>query len=161
MTASPADLAPEERDPLAGIAAALFMGLGSDGVYARTALYERVFERLVALVDALRDARAEVLRFPPVMSRRQLERSGYLKSFPNLLGCVCVLQGSEAAIRAAAEHVDLLRRRLADGRTELERQNESVEETRRHIEDISRFIAETERHLLEARRAASDGEERR
>ena len=106
MTASPADLAPEERDPLAGIAAALFVGLGSDGVYARTALYERVFERLVALVDALRDARAEVLRFPPVMSRRQLERSGYLKSFPNLLGCVCVLHGSEAAIRAAADRHD-------------------------------------------------------
>ncbi len=28
------------------------------------------------------------MRFPPVMSRAQLERSGYLKSFPNLLGCV-------------------------------------------------------------------------
>jgi chromosome segregation ATPase len=67
----------------------------------------------------------------------------------------------EAVIRAAAEHVDRLRRRLADGRAELERQNESVEDTRQHIEDISRFIAEIERHLLEVRREASDGEERR
>jgi seryl-tRNA synthetase len=90
-------------DPLAGLAPLLFMGLGSDGVYARTALYERVFARLVDLVDRLRDPRAEVLRFPPVMSRRQLEKSGYLKSFPNLLGCVCVLHGSEAAIRSAAD----------------------------------------------------------
>ena len=103
VTASPADNPAEAADPLAGIARALFMGLGSDGVYARTALYERVFERVVALVDRLRDTRAEVMRFPPVMSRRQLEKSGYLKSFPNLLGCVCTLHGSEAVIRAAAD----------------------------------------------------------
>ena len=43
------------------------------------------------------------MRFPPVMSRRQLEKSGYLKSFPNLLGCVCALHGSEPSIRAAAD----------------------------------------------------------
>ncbi len=43
------------------------------------------------------------MRFPPVMSRKQLERSGYLKSFPNLLGCVCALHGTEASIRAAAD----------------------------------------------------------
>ena len=104
--ASQADNAAPAADPLAGIAPALFMGLGSDGVYARTALYERVFERVVALVDRLRDARAEVMRFPPVMNRRQLERSGYLKSFPNLLGCVCALHGSEAAIRAAADRYE-------------------------------------------------------
>ncbi|MBV9621666.1 MAG: amino acid--[acyl-carrier-protein] ligase, partial [Gammaproteobacteria bacterium] len=47
--------------------------------------------------------RAEVLHFPPVMSRRQLEKSGYLDSFPNLLGCVCALHGSEGAIRSAAD----------------------------------------------------------
>ena len=104
MTASQAENATAPAaDPLAGIAPALFMGLGSDGVYARTALYERVFERVVTMVDGLRDAHAEVMRFPPVMSRRQLEKSGYLKSFPNLLGCVCVLHGTEAAIRSAAD----------------------------------------------------------
>jgi len=37
---------------------------------------------------------AEVFRFPPVMSRRQLEDAGYLKSFPQLLGCVCALHGT-------------------------------------------------------------------
>ena len=89
-------------DPLAGIAPALFHELGVDGVYARTALYEGVIERLGAFISAQRDPRAEVLRFPPVMSRRQLEKSGYLDSFPNLLGCVCALHGSEAQIRSAA-----------------------------------------------------------
>ncbi|HWZ64341.1 MAG TPA: amino acid--[acyl-carrier-protein] ligase [Steroidobacteraceae bacterium] len=103
MSAPQVENASQGSDPLAGIGPALFMGLGSDGVYARSALYERVFERVVALVDRLRDPRAEIMRFPPVMSRRQLEKSGYLKSFPNLLGCVCVLHGTEAAIRTAAD----------------------------------------------------------
>jgi seryl-tRNA synthetase len=85
------------------ISAALFHSLGVDGVHARTALYEEVSERLGLLISRERDPAAEVLRFPPVMSRSQLERSGYLKSFPNLLGCVSTLHGSEAEIRAAVE----------------------------------------------------------
>jgi seryl-tRNA synthetase len=93
-------------DPLAPVAAALFRPMGVDGVYARSALYEGVIERLAAFISRERDARAEVLRFPPVMSRRQLEKSGYLKSFPNLLGCVCALHGSEAAIRSAADRYE-------------------------------------------------------
>jgi len=101
MSPPPAE-AVDAHDPLAGIAPALFRELGVDGVYARTALYEHVIERLGAFVTAQRDPRAEVLRFPPVMSRRQLEKSGYLDSFPNLLGCVCALHGSEAQIRSAA-----------------------------------------------------------
>ncbi|MDB6091356.1 MAG: tRNA synthetase class [Gammaproteobacteria bacterium] len=90
-------------DPLESLAATLFRPMGSDGVYARTALYEDVVERLGAFISRERDPRAEILRFPPVMSRHQLEKSGYLKSFPNLLGCVCALHGSETAIRAAAD----------------------------------------------------------
>jgi seryl-tRNA synthetase len=91
------------QDPLAQVAAALFHRLGVDGVYARTALYEGVVTRLGDYISRQRDARAEVLRFPPVMSRSQLEKSGYLKSFPNLLGCVCTLHGTEAQIRTAAD----------------------------------------------------------
>ena len=101
MTASSAE--PAATDPLAPIAGALFRDMGVDGVYARSALYEGVIEALNAWISAQRDSRAEVLRFPPVMSRKQLEKSGYLDSFPNLLGCVCALHGSEAQIRSAAE----------------------------------------------------------
>jgi seryl-tRNA synthetase len=93
-------------DPLAPIAERLFQPLGIEGVYARTALYEEVLRHLTDFVSRQRDERAEVLRFPPVMSRRQLEKSGYLKSFPNLLGCVCALHGSEAAIRSAADRYE-------------------------------------------------------
>jgi seryl-tRNA synthetase len=93
-------------DPLSPIADALFTSMGVDGVYARTALYVHVVERLEAYITRQRDPRAEVMRFPPVMSRKQLEKSGYLKSFPNLLGCVCALHGSEASIRSAVERHD-------------------------------------------------------
>ena len=51
---------------------------------------------LAALISRHREPGTEVLRFPPVMSRRQLEKSGYLKSFPHFLGCVCCLNGAEA-----------------------------------------------------------------
>jgi seryl-tRNA synthetase len=101
MTVSHAETA--ATDPLAHLAAALFRDMGVDGVYARSALYEGVIEKLTAFITAQRDPRAEVLRFPPVMSRKQLEKSGYLDSFPNLLGCVCALHGTEAQIRGAAE----------------------------------------------------------
>jgi seryl-tRNA synthetase len=90
-------------DPLAHIAAALFLPMGVDGVYARTALYISVRDRLEDYISRLREPAVEVMRFPPVMSRAHLEKSGYLKSFPNLLGCVCALHGSEASIRTAAD----------------------------------------------------------
>jgi seryl-tRNA synthetase len=93
----------EQRDPLDSIAPALFHPMGADGVYARTALYEQIVEGLTGLISRQREPGTEILRFPPVMSRRQLERSGYLKSFPHLLGCVSCLHGSETEIRAAVE----------------------------------------------------------
>jgi seryl-tRNA synthetase len=90
-------------DRLERLAAALFRPMSVDGVYARTPLYEEMVERLSALISRLREPDTEILRFPPVMSRRDLEKSGYLKSFPNLLGCVCALHGTEVEIRQAAE----------------------------------------------------------
>jgi seryl-tRNA synthetase len=95
-----------EPDRLEQVGAAIFHKLGVDGVYARTGMYEEVIDALGAYISAQRDPRAEILRFPPVMSRAQLEKSGYLKSFPNLLGCVCALHGTEAEIRAAADSHD-------------------------------------------------------
>jgi seryl-tRNA synthetase len=84
-------------------AATLFRPMGVDGVYGRSGLYEGIVERLTALITEYRLPEAEVLRFPPVMSRRDLEKSGYLNSFPNLLGCVCALHGTEADILSAVQ----------------------------------------------------------
>jgi len=81
----------------------LFRPMGVDGVVARTKAYEDVTEALQRLITRMRPLDAEVLRFPPVMSRQQLERAGYLNSFPQLLGCVCCLHGSEADVSAAVD----------------------------------------------------------
>ncbi len=96
----------DHRDPLDSIAEALFEPMGIDGVYARTALFDKVVEGLTGLITRHRAPETEVFRFPPVMSRAQLEKSGYLKSFPNLLGCVCCLHGSEADIRGAVDRFE-------------------------------------------------------
>ena len=93
-------------DRLDRLARTLFRSSGVDGVYARTGLYEGVVEALAALISTHRPAAAEILRFPPVMSRRQLEKHGYLKSFPNLLGCVSCLSGTEREIRAVVERFE-------------------------------------------------------
>jgi seryl-tRNA synthetase len=93
-------------EPLDWLAPALFQPMSADGVYARTALYERVVGALTDLISRHREPETEVLRFPPVMSRRVLEKSGYLKSFPHLLGCVSCLQGSEAQIRTVVDDFD-------------------------------------------------------
>src|SRR5436853_1912364 len=103
---SPAADTSRPADPLDHLADALFHRMGADGVYARTALYEGVVEKLAALITKHREAGTEVMRFPPVMSRAQLEKSGYLKSFPNLLGCVCGLHGTEREIHEAVARFD-------------------------------------------------------
>jgi seryl-tRNA synthetase len=93
----------------ASLGAALFVSLGVEGVYARTARYVAVRAALENYISRLRETEVEILKFPPVMSRHQLEKSGYLKSFPNLLGCVCALHGSEPEIRGAVERPDWTR----------------------------------------------------
>src|SRR5947209_216390 len=77
--------APEE------LLARLFTSMNVDGVYGRTGAYEDVVEGLGRYIGSLRPRAAEVFRFPPVVSRTLIEKSGYLKSFPHLLGCVCAL----------------------------------------------------------------------
>ena len=85
------------------IAHALFRPLGVGGVYARTALFEQVIDGLSALISRHRQPDTEIFKFPPVMSRVQVEKSGYLKSFPHLLGCVSCLHGTEPEIRATVD----------------------------------------------------------
>jgi len=86
---------------LDSIAEALLLPTGIDGIYARTALFEQIVNGLSGLISRYREADTEVLRFPPVMSRRQLEKSGYLKSFPHFLGCVSCLGEDESHVRSS------------------------------------------------------------
>ena len=80
---------------------AVFRPTGVNGVYGRSGAYEAVVEALAVFISRERDPKAEVLRFPPVASRALIEKSGYLKSFPHLLGCVCALGGGDQRIAAS------------------------------------------------------------
>jgi len=90
MTVAAPELTKLAASPEAMLAR-LFAPMGVDGVYGRTGAYEDVVEGLQRYVSSLRPKGAEVFRFPPVVSRALVEKSGYLKSFPHLLGCVCAL----------------------------------------------------------------------
>jgi seryl-tRNA synthetase len=79
----------------------LFRSTGVDGVYGRSALFEQIIDGLTSFITQKREPNTEPLRFPPIINRAFIEKSGYLNSFPNFLGAVCCLHGNEAQIRTA------------------------------------------------------------
>jgi len=93
------------------IDAGLFIETGVPGLYGRNAVFEDVRLRFDDLIRrrALPD-HPEPLRFPPLLPRRQLESSGYLKSFPHLAGTIFAFEGDEADAHAqeqrASRHED-------------------------------------------------------
>lgn len=93
----------QTHNRIESIAHALLRPMAVGGLYARTGLFETVIDGLDAAISGYRPADAEIFRFPPVTSRAHVEKSGYLKSFPHLLGCVCCLEGSEQQVRAAVD----------------------------------------------------------
>lgn len=82
------------------IADGLLISSGVDGVYLRSIRFERIVEALNALAFRIGEPdKPEMLRFPPAMPRSSLVRSGYLQSFPQLLGTIHCFCGDEAAHR--------------------------------------------------------------
>ena len=63
-TRTAADLTSQAADPLDHLADILFHKMGTDGVYARTALYEDMIERLDQLITRHREPDTEVLCSP-------------------------------------------------------------------------------------------------
>ena len=86
-------------DHIEAIKPALYHTTGIAGVYLRTALFERIVDALNLMVTLRREDGTEVLRFPPVMSRKILETSGYARNFPHLLGGVCCVDDSSDKIK--------------------------------------------------------------
>lgn len=83
--------------------AGILVYTGVDGVYGKGGVFERVldgFDRYVTRMGA--DQHATVMRFPPVITKKNFEKSDYLKSFPHLAGTVHSFNGNER------DHVDLL-----------------------------------------------------
>ena len=104
MTA-PADPLAAHRHALAD--AGLLSPAGAAGLYGRT----HAFERLVAGVEATMaraaaDAGATVVRFPPVIPAWVLERTGYLQSFPDLVGVVHTFRGGDDGHRRLVERLE-------------------------------------------------------
>jgi seryl-tRNA synthetase len=93
---------PAERAYLdALLARGLLIATGVDGVFGRGHDFERVIEALDGAVTALgANDGAERWRFPPLVTRKNFEKSEYLKSFPTLAGSIHSFAGDERAHRA-------------------------------------------------------------
>jgi seryl-tRNA synthetase len=88
------------------VAAGLLIPSGVPGVYGRGSDFEDVRMRFDAHVTRSATAAGEtpeILRFPPVLPRRQLEDVGYLDNFPHLAGSVFAFEGTEAQARQQAQ----------------------------------------------------------
>lgn len=78
------------------IEAGLLVPTGVDGLYGRSAAFEEVVERVDDLIDAWAVGKAvETLRFPPAMSRKVLEESGYWRNCPDQIGTVFSFCGDD------------------------------------------------------------------
>lgn len=92
----------EQRDRL--FAAGLLVPTGTEGLYGRSGVFEDIVSALERLVlSAGADQDANIVRFPPVISRSAFEKSDYLRSFPNLTGSVHTFRGDDR------DHQQLLR----------------------------------------------------
>lgn len=84
----------------------LLIPTGARGVYGFGAEFDRVLQRLDALITrAGENDGAEVLRFPSLLPRTDLEASGYLKSFPQLVGLIHAFDGDDRAHAAMLQAV--------------------------------------------------------
>jgi seryl-tRNA synthetase len=73
----------------------LLIPTANQGIYGRSQIFEDVVQRLEERIVAIgRDPGTEILHFPPVMSQEIVEKSGYLKSFPHLLGSIHSFMGN-------------------------------------------------------------------
>jgi seryl-tRNA synthetase len=89
---------PDQDEFLAELTAAgLLIESGVAGVYGRGEDFERVrhaFDRRVTEAGTIDGP--ERLAFPPLLPREQIEKIGYLKSFPHLAGSIFGFEGDEA-----------------------------------------------------------------
>ncbi|MCO6180524.1 amino acid--[acyl-carrier-protein] ligase [Ciceribacter sp. RN22] len=87
----------------------LLIETGVDGLYGRGGRFEDVIAAFERLIDRFGGADgAEAIRFPPGMNRAYFEKSGYMRSFPQLAGTVHSFCGNEL------DHISLLKCMDAD-----------------------------------------------
>jgi seryl-tRNA synthetase len=85
----------------------LLVQTGVPGVFGRGRAFEDFLERFGVLVTGLaKDDHADFLRFPPVIPRKDFERSEFLKSFPHLAGSVFSFEGTHKEHQTMLETID-------------------------------------------------------
>jgi len=77
---------------------------GTPGVYGYSLAYQGIVDAIDRSITRLGAGRYEPVRFPPVLVRSTFDRTGYLHSFPDLMGSVHVFKGGDR------EHRELSRR---------------------------------------------------
>jgi seryl-tRNA synthetase len=78
------------------IDAGLVLDAGTAGLYGRSLAYEEIAHGIISLTTRTGAADgARNLSFPPVIPRGLLERTDYLKSFPDLTGSVHTFRGDD------------------------------------------------------------------
>jgi seryl-tRNA synthetase len=79
------------------IATGLFVPSGVDGVYGRGGRFEEIRTAVEALITRRSiNVDPERMAFPPLVPKEQLERIGYLSSFPHLAGTIFSFEGDES-----------------------------------------------------------------
>jgi seryl-tRNA synthetase len=69
---------------------------GERGVYGRGSICEAIYSRVDALLTHLTlEDEPEILRFPPVVPRRLLDKVGYTWNFPDLCGAIVSIKPDE------------------------------------------------------------------
>ncbi|MFO1023190.1 MAG: amino acid--[acyl-carrier-protein] ligase [Planctomycetales bacterium] len=82
------------RDDL--VKAGLLIPSGVPGLYGHGGAFEDVIERFEAYVTRRsKPLRAEVMRFPAIMNRRDYLKTTHIQTFPDLMGSVHTFKGNE------------------------------------------------------------------
>ena len=78
---------------------------GVSGLYGRGGTFESIIEHFEAYVTRVgADLEAEVMRFPPILSRASYEATDHIETMPHLLGSVHSFDGGDV------EHAELVHR---------------------------------------------------
>ena len=74
----------------------LLIDTGVPGVYGRSQIFEQVITGIDHAFDtASAGDGAEVLRFPPIINRKNFEKVEYIKAFPQLMGIIHTFTGND------------------------------------------------------------------
>jgi seryl-tRNA synthetase len=87
-------------------AAGLLIPLGVPGLYGRSGVFEDIVERFERFITRMgAEHKPEVMRFPPLLSRRHYLQLDHIETFPQLMGSVHSFTGMDR------EHHALLQKR--------------------------------------------------